>query len=304
MTTKEEHAPVVVVGAGPGRAHRRDRPRARGNRDAAPGAQGPHVAGAAGQRGQHVDDGADALVGARRAGSRGRPPGRAPAVAHRDARDGAPRARRRRRLPDARAERPHQPDRPGRRGPGATSSRSSRATCAHSHTHASNAGRRSFSSRTAHDGVILTVRDIASGAERVVRARYLIAADGVRSTVRRALGITASRSQELEARLSVLFRAPLWELLGDHRYAIYFITGAERSPVFVPSGLPDRWVFATEWDSDPEQIAALDHSEVTRWIREAAGDHTPRARDRERRGRAVRDRPGRALPGRPRLPDR
>ena len=125
-----------------------------------------------------------------------------------------------------------------------------------------------------HDGVILRVRDIASGAERVVRARYLIAADGVRSTVRSALGIAASRSEELEARLSVLFRAPLWELLGHRRYAIYFITGATRSPVFVPSGLPDRWVFATEWDSDPEGIAALDHSEVTRWIREAAGDHT------------------------------
>ena len=124
-----------------------------------------------------------------------------------------------------------------------------------------------------HDGVILRVRDLASGAERVVSARYLIAADGVRSTVRSALGITASRSQELEARLSVLFRAPLWELVGDYRYAIYFVTGAERSPVFVPSGLPDRWVFATEWDSDPEQIKALGHSDVTRWIREAAGHH-------------------------------
>jgi len=125
-----------------------------------------------------------------------------------------------------------------------------------------------------HDGVILRVRDLASGAERVVSARYLIAADGVRSTVRSALGITASRSQELEARLSVLFRAPLWGLVGDYRYAIYFITAAERSPVFVPAGRPDRWVFATEWDSDPEQIMALDRSEVTRWIREAAGDRT------------------------------
>jgi 2-polyprenyl-6-methoxyphenol hydroxylase-like FAD-dependent oxidoreductase len=125
-----------------------------------------------------------------------------------------------------------------------------------------------------HDGVILRVRDLASGAERVVSARYLIAADGVRSTVRSALGITASRSQELEARLSVLFRAPLWGLVGDYRYAIYFITAAKRSPVFVPAGRPDRWVFATEWDSDPEQIMALDRSEVTRWIREAAGDRT------------------------------
>ena len=81
-------------------------------------------------------------------------------------------------------------------------------------------------SRTAHDGVTLTVRDIEGGSERRIHTRYLIAADGVRSTVRSALGIAASRRQELEARLSVLFRAPLWELVGDRRYAIYFITGA------------------------------------------------------------------------------
>jgi 2-polyprenyl-6-methoxyphenol hydroxylase-like FAD-dependent oxidoreductase len=125
-----------------------------------------------------------------------------------------------------------------------------------------------------HHGVTLRVRDTASGAERLIRTRYLIAADGVRSTVRSALGIPASRSQELEERLSVLFRAPLWELLGDYRYVIYFVTAAERSPVFVPAGRPDRWVFATEWDADPEQIPALDHSDLTRWIRDAAGDQT------------------------------
>jgi 2-polyprenyl-6-methoxyphenol hydroxylase-like FAD-dependent oxidoreductase len=123
-----------------------------------------------------------------------------------------------------------------------------------------------------HDGVTLRVRDTASGAERLIRTSYVIAADGVRSTVRGALGIRASRSEELETRLSVLFRAPLWELVGSYRYAIYFITGAARSPVFVPAGLPDRWVFATEWDSEPGEIAALDHSDVTGWIRQAAGD--------------------------------
>ena len=159
-------------------------------------------------------------------------------------------------------------------------------------------------SRTGVDGVTLRVRDAASGAERLIRAPYLIAADGVRSTVRGALGIRASRSEELEARLSVLFRAPLWELLGDHRYAIYFITAAARSPVFVPAGLPDRWVFATEWDSEPAQIAALDHSGVIGWIREAAGDHTLEVQIESVALRAVRRPPGGALPGRPRLPDR
>ena len=125
-----------------------------------------------------------------------------------------------------------------------------------------------------HDGVTLRVRDTASGVERLIPTRYLIAADGLRSTVRSALGIRASRGQELEERLAVLFRAPLWRLLGDYRYVIYFVTAAERSPAFVPAGRPDRWVFATEWDADPEQIPTLTHSDVSRWIRDAAGDQT------------------------------
>jgi putative polyketide hydroxylase len=128
------------------------------------------------------------------------------------------------------------------------------------------------------DEVTLTVRDMEGGSERRIHTRYLIAADGVRSTVRSALGIPASRSEHLGERLGVRFSAQLWDLLGEHRYAIYFITAAERSPVFVPSGLPDRWVFATEWDSEPAQIAALENSDVIGWIREAAGDHTLEAR--------------------------
>jgi putative polyketide hydroxylase len=125
-----------------------------------------------------------------------------------------------------------------------------------------------------HDGVTVTGTDSDGRPGRRINARYLIAADGVRSTVRSVLGIRAARSAQLGQRLGVLFRAPLWELLGDHRYTIYFITGAERAPAFVPAGRPDRWVFATEWDSDPEQIAGLDDSVVSAWIRDAAGDRT------------------------------
>jgi 2-polyprenyl-6-methoxyphenol hydroxylase-like FAD-dependent oxidoreductase len=124
------------------------------------------------------------------------------------------------------------------------------------------------------DGVTVTVADSEGRNERRIESRYLLAADGLRSTVRSALGIRAARRAQLGHRLAVLFSAPLWQLLGDLRYAIYFITGAERSPVFVPAGRPDRWVFATEWDSDPAQAAGLDHSVVSGWIRDAAGDRT------------------------------
>jgi putative polyketide hydroxylase len=119
------------------------------------------------------------------------------------------------------------------------------------------------------DGVELVVRDVNGDRERRVLAAYLIAADGPRSTVRQALGIGSTRREELEEHLSVLFRAPLWDLLGEHRYAIYLV--ATRFSAFIPSGRPDRWVFAIDWESARRHPADIETSEVVGWIREAAG---------------------------------
>ena len=122
------------------------------------------------------------------------------------------------------------------------------------------------------DDVTVTLRHAESGRRRRVRSRYLIAADGIRSTVRSALGISASQRERLHDSIAVLFRAPLWDLVGDHRNVIYFLTGGAKPSAFVPVGRPDRWQWATEWDSARERLADVTHPKATRWIREAAGD--------------------------------
>ena len=128
--------------------------------------------------------------------------------------------------------------------------------------------------RDTGDGVVLSVRDTARGSERRLRSRYVIGADGLRSTVRSALAIPAARREHLGDSLGVMLRAPLWELVGRHRYGIYFLTGLERPCYFVPAGLPDRWVFAAPWDTARERVEDLTPSEVTAWIRAAAGDQS------------------------------
>jgi 2-polyprenyl-6-methoxyphenol hydroxylase-like FAD-dependent oxidoreductase len=122
------------------------------------------------------------------------------------------------------------------------------------------------------DGVGMTVRNTSDGREHCLRARYAIAADGVRSTLRSALRIASSRREHLGERLAVLLRAPLWELLGDRRYAIYMLLEQPGSPVFVPAGLPDRWVFAAELDEDQADLPGPDPAELTQRIRASAGD--------------------------------
>jgi putative polyketide hydroxylase len=124
------------------------------------------------------------------------------------------------------------------------------------------------------DGVTVTVRSGRGGNTRRVRGRYLIGADGIRSGVRAALAIPPSRREHVGDRLAVMFRAPLWEVLGEHRYAIYFLTGTARESAMVPAGLPDRWQFGIEWDPARERVADLRRHEVTEWIREATGVST------------------------------
>ena len=106
---------------------------------------------------------------------------------------------------------------------------------------------------------------------RQVRARYVIGADGIRSRVRDELGISVDVSEGLAQRLAVVFRAPLWELLGAHRYGIYFLTGGSEDVSFLPVGKPDRWMFAVSWDGDAADAEELSSEQVTQWIRRSAG---------------------------------
>src|SRR5829696_1170047 len=105
--------------------------------------------------------------------------------------------------------------------------------------------------RTAAGGVEITVRDLVTGRERLICAQYVIAADGIRGTLREALGIPLSLSLDLAEVTAVYLRGPLWDILGDVRYTLYSITGPEtgNGSFFVPIGLPDRWVFGTSWDA-------------------------------------------------------
>ena len=101
----------------------------------------------------------------------------------------------------------------------------------------------------------------------------MIGADGLRSKVREELGIATEGSEGLAQRLVVLFRAPVWELVSEHRYGIYFLTdgpeGAvvparrQAGPLGVRHG-PGRWARPASRRSPTTQ--------VKRWIRDAAGD--------------------------------
>ncbi len=89
--------------------------------------------------------------------------------------------------------------------------------------------------------------------------------------MRRELGIATESQQLLGERLAIHFRAPLWQLLGERRHAIYFLTSEPEGRAVLPVGRPDRWVFARPWDSASDDVDTVSATEVEAWIHQAAG---------------------------------
>jgi putative polyketide hydroxylase len=117
------------------------------------------------------------------------------------------------------------------------------------------------------DGVHAVLRDVRTSARRTVHARYLVAADGARSSVRRALGIAMKGESALAHAVAAQFRAPLWPLVGERRHVLYSVTHPGAVCSLIPAGRGDRWLIGLDGepgDYTPERLAGL--------IRMAVGD--------------------------------
>jgi 2-polyprenyl-6-methoxyphenol hydroxylase-like FAD-dependent oxidoreductase len=120
------------------------------------------------------------------------------------------------------------------------------------------------------DHVRVTLRD-AAGSKRVLTAGYVVAADGAHSTTRPALGIPMRGSEDLLAGTTALIRAPLWSVLGEHRYGIYVTTDPGAVGVFLPAGPGDRWGFGYLADAGTGVPHVPGEQEMISRIRLAAG---------------------------------
>ena len=69
----------------------------------------------------------------------------------------------------------------------------------------------------------MTLRDLDSGDERVVRTRYVVAADGNRSPLRARLGIGMRGYGELSRSITIYFRADCAELLRDRNEGVIYV---------------------------------------------------------------------------------
>jgi 2-polyprenyl-6-methoxyphenol hydroxylase-like FAD-dependent oxidoreductase len=73
------------------------------------------------------------------------------------------------------------------------------------------------------DAVTAVVRHRETGAERTVRARYAVGADGAHSRVREQLGIRMTGRGSFSDSVTIYFRADCTELIGDRNLSVIYV---------------------------------------------------------------------------------
>ncbi len=123
-----------------------------------------------------------------------------------------------------------------------------------------------------HEWVDASVLDRVSGEQRQVRTRYVIAADGARSSVRTMLGIGMEGPDDLAVYERVEFVADLDVAVGDRRHALYvlkdpLVDGA----VLARRGRANRWSLSREHPLDGAGLDELTTAELIDLLRAAIG---------------------------------
>jgi putative polyketide hydroxylase len=99
----------------------------------------------------------------------------------------------------------------------------------------------SFSQR--RDAVTGTLTDRRTGQETAFAARYLIAAEGAQSRVRRALGVKMVGEEKVYDSVNILFQADLTQWVTHRPAALYFVEQEDLRGTFLTINGRDRWGF-------------------------------------------------------------
>jgi 2-polyprenyl-6-methoxyphenol hydroxylase-like FAD-dependent oxidoreductase len=128
------------------------------------------------------------------------------------------------------------------------------------------------------DGVTVTVRDLQSGDEAKVRAKYVVACDGNRSPIRERLGIRMKGHGQLSHSVTIYFRADCSKALRNRNLGVIYVTNPDLRGFFrlEKTGLGGFLVVFTVGDiklSGARNVAdIIDEELAIKFVRQAVGD--------------------------------
>lgn len=129
------------------------------------------------------------------------------------------------------------------------------------------------------DGVTVTVRDRLSGHTYPIRARYVIGADGGRSTVARDIGLPFEGEMDLAGSMNIVFHADLSRYVEHRPSVLYWVLQPGSDIGGIGMGLVrmvrpwDEWLIVWGYDIDgpPPEV---DDEMATKIVHDLIGDDT------------------------------
>lgn len=119
------------------------------------------------------------------------------------------------------------------------------------------------------DGVTSRIRD----GERTydVRSRWLLAADGAGSRVRKSTGIEPIGPARMQSFVMIHFEANLRALVGHRPAVLYWTTHPDATGTFVAHDIDSTWVYMHSWDPDTESADDYTDAACAAIVRRALG---------------------------------
>jgi 2,4-dichlorophenol 6-monooxygenase len=125
------------------------------------------------------------------------------------------------------------------------------------------------------DGVRSRIRDLETGREHELESRYLIAADGAGSRVRKSLGIDVLGPDRIQSFVMVHFLANLRGIPEVPPGVLFFVCDpAGGGGVFVIHDLERESVYMQPFDPDTESLESYDAERCERLVRQALEEPT------------------------------
>jgi 2,4-dichlorophenol 6-monooxygenase len=121
------------------------------------------------------------------------------------------------------------------------------------------------------DGVISQVEDLATGEPLTIRSRYLLAADGAGSRVRRAAGIDVAGPERIQTFAMIHFEANLRGLVRERPAILYWILDPASPGTFVAHDIERSWVYMHPIDGDATGGGELAPARCIAIVRRAIG---------------------------------
>jgi 2,4-dichlorophenol 6-monooxygenase len=124
-------------------------------------------------------------------------------------------------------------------------------------------------------GVTSSVRDLASGELTEIRSRFVIAADGAGSRVRKSLGIEMDGPPRLQSFLMIHIEANLRDLVRERPGVLYWMMDPEVGGVLVAHDIDREWVYMVDIDPDRESVDDYDDERCRSLVQRAIRRDVP-----------------------------